>query len=65
MTKLYAGLDVSLEMTSICVVDEDGRICLEAKVLSEPNALIETLSALGRTFVRVGPVRCRSGSISA
>jgi transposase len=54
MTKLYAGLDVSLEMTSICVVDEDGRICLEAKVLSEPNALIETLSALGGTFVRVG-----------
>ena len=50
MTKLYAGLDVSLERTSVCVVDEDGRICLEARVPSEPNALIETLSALDGAF---------------
>lgn len=54
MTKLYAGLDVSLEMTSVCVVDEDGRICLEAKAPSEPTALIETLNALDGAFVRVG-----------
>ena len=54
MTKLYAGLDVSLEMTSVCVVDEDGRICLEAKAPSEPAALIETLNALDGAFVRVG-----------
>jgi transposase len=67
MTKLYAGFDVSLEMTSVCVVDDDGRICLEAKVQSEPTALIETLSALDGTFVRVGleAARCRSGSTSA
>ena len=31
MTKLYAGLDASLEMTSVSVVDEDGRICLERR----------------------------------
>jgi len=54
MTKLYAGLDVSLEMTRVCVVDEDGRICLEAKVASEPTALVETLRALDGGFVRVG-----------
>ena len=54
MTKLYAGLDVSLEMTSICIVDEDGRICLEAKVPSEPAALIETIRRLDGTYVRVG-----------
>ena len=54
MTKLYAGLDVSLEMTSVCVVDEDGRICLEARGPSEPNALTETLSARDGAFVRVG-----------
>ncbi|MBK5956638.1 hypothetical protein CCR97_00075 [Rhodoplanes elegans] len=36
MSLLYAGLDVSLEMTSICVVDADGRIVLETKVASDP-----------------------------
>ena len=35
----FAGLDVSLEWTSVCVVDGDGRIVREAKVLSEPDAL--------------------------
>jgi transposase len=54
MTKLYAGLDVSLEMTSVCGVDEDGRICLEAKGPSEATALIETLSVVDGAFARVG-----------
>ena len=36
MAALYAGLDVSLELTSICVVDEEGRMVWEAKVASEP-----------------------------
>ncbi len=54
MTKLYAGLDVSLEMTSVCVVGEDGHVCLEVKVPSEPTALIETLGALDGAFERVG-----------
>ena len=35
----FAGLDVSLEWTSVCVVDGDGQIVREAKVLSEPDAL--------------------------
>ena len=38
--KQYAGIDVSLESSSVCVVDADGRIVREAKVLSEPEALI-------------------------
>jgi len=29
--KHYAGLDVSVKETAICIVDEDGRICREAK----------------------------------
>ena len=37
--RYYAGLDVSLAETSVCVVDEDGRIAREAKVASEPEAL--------------------------
>jgi hypothetical protein len=38
--KEYAGIVVSLEYSSVCVVDADGRIVREAKVLSEPDALI-------------------------
>ncbi|MGZ9719868.1 hypothetical protein GA0061102_108312, partial [Rhizobium miluonense] len=38
--KQYAGIDVSLEYSSVCVVDADGRIVREAKVHSEPDALI-------------------------
>jgi hypothetical protein len=36
----YAGIDVSLESASLCVVDATGRIVREAKVASEPEILI-------------------------
>ena len=36
----YAGIDVSLESASLCVVDVTGRIAREAKVASEPDVLI-------------------------
>jgi transposase len=36
----YAGIDVSPESASVCVVDASGRIVREAKVASEPKALI-------------------------
>ena len=36
----YAGIDVSLEASSVCVMDGAGKIVREAKVASEPNALI-------------------------
>ena len=35
----FAGIDVSLELSSVCVVDGTGRIVREAKVASEPDAL--------------------------
>ncbi len=35
--KHYAGLDVSVKETSICIVDEEGRICREMKVVSHPK----------------------------
>lgn len=46
MARLHAGLGVSPEMTSFCIVREEDRICLAAKTSGEPAALIETLSAL-------------------
>jgi hypothetical protein len=36
----YAGIDVSLECSSVCVADASGKILREAKVASEPEALI-------------------------
>ena len=35
----YAGLDVSLELTSVCVVDAQGEIIGETKVPSHPRTL--------------------------
>lgn len=52
--KLYAGLDVSLEMTSVCVVDADGAMVCEARVLSDPDAIREVLAGLDGEFERVG-----------
>ena len=36
----YVGIDVSLEASSVCVVDGDGNIVCEGKVASEPDALM-------------------------
>ena len=35
----FAGLDVSVKETSVCIVDDTGRIVREVKVASEPEAL--------------------------
>jgi transposase len=45
--KYFAGLDVSLEETAICMVDETGQIMKEARAASEPEALDALLSNLG------------------
>ena len=59
----YAGIDVSLELSSVCVVDVQGKIVKEAKVASEPEDLIAFFASLGFAVRRVGlrRVRCRSG----
>ena len=38
-----AGLDVSVKETSVCIVDETGKIVREVKVASEPDALLAVL----------------------
>ena len=50
----YAGIDVSLESSSICVVDASGRIVREAKVASEPAALTAWCKGLGLNIARIG-----------
>jgi len=54
MVALYAGLDVSLELTSICVDGKEGRMVQEAKVASEPDAIARELSGVEGDYVRVG-----------
>ena len=50
----YAGIDVSLECSSVCVVDASGKIVREAKVASEPEALIGWFASLGLELARIG-----------
>src|SRR5580658_1112599 len=50
----YAGIDVSLESASLCVVDATGRIIREAKVASEPEVLIGWFRSLGLEVTRIG-----------
>ena len=49
----YAGLDVSLELTSVCLVDQRGEVVCEAKVASEPEALARFLCEQQLPIVRV------------
>jgi transposase len=50
----FAAIDVSLELSSVCVVDGTGRIVREAKVASEPDALVGYLRESGLILTRIG-----------
>ena len=50
----YAGIGVSLELSSVCVVDGRGKIVKEAKVASEPEALVCFFNELGFPVDRIG-----------
>ena len=52
--KHYVGLDVSVKETSICIVDETGAICLEIKVTSHPEDLVQVLRNPEWRLVRIG-----------
>ena len=50
----FAGLDVSVKETSVCIVDDTGRIVREVKVASEPDALLPVLTNPTYRFKRIG-----------
>ena len=50
----FAGLDVSVKETSVCIVDDTGRIVREVKVASEPEALLAALKNPSHHFKRIG-----------
>lgn len=54
----FAGLDVSLEETAICIVDDAGRIVREARAASEPEMLVAFFEACGMQMERVGLEAC-------
>ena len=55
--KHYAGIDVSLNSSSVCVVDESGKIVREVKLASEPVALIHCIKSFG-VRVEQAPTLC-------
>ncbi len=63
----YAGIDVSLERSSVCVVDSSGKIVREMKVASEPEALLRHFAELGLPILRDGleAGHCPNGCASA
>jgi hypothetical protein len=50
----FAGLDVSVKDTSVCIVDDTGKIVREVKVASEPDSLLAVLTNPTYRFKRVG-----------
>ena len=50
----FAGLDVSVKETSLCIVDDAGRIVREVRVVSEPEALLAVLTNPACNFKRIG-----------
>jgi transposase len=50
----FAGLDVSVKETSVCVVDATGKIVREVRVASEPEALLAVLASPAYHFKRIG-----------
>ena len=55
----FAGLDVSVKETSVCIVDDTGKIVREARVASEPEALLQPTIASSELGWK--PDRCRNG----
>jgi len=49
-----AGIDVSLELSSVCVVDAQGKIVREMKVASEPETLVAFFKEMSASIARIG-----------
>jgi transposase len=52
--KHYAGLDVSVKETSVCIMDEAGTVCREVKVPSHPHDLVRVLKHPAWRIERIG-----------
>jgi transposase len=52
--KHYAGLDVSIKETSVCIVDGLGKVVREVKVATEPEAIVAILAEESLLIERIG-----------
>jgi len=52
--KYFAGLDVSMAETSVCIVDQDGAMVREGRAATDPASIEKYLKATGFSFERVG-----------
>jgi transposase len=50
----YVGLDVSVQETAVCVVDDLGQVASEWKVPTEPDELVTLLESIGQDYGRIG-----------
>lgn len=50
----FAGLDISVKETSVCVVDDAGTVLCERKVETEPNDIAILLTSVGDDYARIG-----------
>ena len=58
----YAGLDVSLKETAVCIVDDTGKVIAERMLPTDPQAIARYLNQHASTLDRVG---LESGATSA
>lgn len=54
----YAGLDIGLEYTAVCIMDQEGKILHETMVPSDPDALSHYLRDTGLSLKRIGMEAC-------
>lgn len=50
----YTGIDVSLRSVSVCIVDDRGEVCREAKLDAEVDVIADWLRAFSREVKSVG-----------
>ena len=62
--QFFVGIDVSLEMSSICIIDERGVIIKEGKTASDPHSIAKFMRHRGRKGTSVWrPDSFPSGSL--
>jgi len=50
----YVGLDVSLKLTAVCIVDQTGAVKQEAMIPSDPEAIAEFVRLHAESVMRIG-----------
>ena len=57
----FAGLDVAMEESAICVIDREGKVVLETKITTDPDAIFKVLKPYVAKLRRIGH---EAGSLS-